>query len=350
MIEGLGRALADCEQPAIPELEWAVAEAIGGPRRLARLTRLERLKRRVFRLEVAVGNEVRTLVIKRMEPQPARRNELAIRRWLPEAGLDGIAPALLGIGAQRSAGWVWHVYEDLGPWMLDPREPNRERVASAVRVIAGLHSRFASHPLLAECRLDGQDLGAAFFWSSVRDALYSLEALRPPQVALTDAEAALRDRLLQRHRRLLDEGPRRARALELWGGPETFLHGDLWTTNTFVEPTAQGPRVRFIDWDHAGIGPAAYDLSTFLLRFAPELRPWILDLYRGSLDGGGWRVPEAHELNLLFETAEYTRYANWAIWPAVALRKERASWGFDGLAEVDRWFESFRPVIPAPAT
>jgi hypothetical protein len=60
----------------------------------------------------------------------------------------------------------------------------------------------------------------------------------------------------------------------------------------------------------------------------------------------GWRLPSARDLNLLFDTAECARFANRAIWPAIALLRERAEWGFEELAEVERWFEMLEPVLP----
>jgi hypothetical protein len=55
------------------------------------------------------------------------------------------------------------------------------------------------------------------------------------------------------------------------------------------------------------------------------------------------------ELNLLFETAECARIANRVIWPAAALLREQAEWGFDALAEIAEWFDQLRPVIAEPA-
>ena len=141
----------------------------------------------------------------------------------------------------------------------------------------------------------------------------------------------------------------RAAALTKSGGPETLLHGDLWTTNTFVEPATGGPRVRFIDWDRLGVGQASYDVSTFLMRFAPEVRPGILKLYRDSIGDDGWRMPADRELNLLFETAELARYANRLIWPALALLRDQVAWGFEELAAVEEWFVALGPVLPEPA-
>lgn len=350
MIAGLERAIAESDHPGLREhggedLGHALAQALA-PEGQAKLVAQEQIKPRVFRLRFEIGARVRSFVVKRMHPEHARRNELVIHRWLPDLGLGGATPRLLGVSAERAGRWVWHVYEDLGAWELSTRDPDPERVAAAVRQIASVHSCFAAHPVLAECRLHGENHGLSGLLSNVRDAIHGVERLRPPRLTPTDEQAGLRDRLLQRLHGLLDEAHSRVRALEEWGGPDTLLHGDLWTTNTFVEPAAGGFRVRFIDWDRAGVGSASYDLSTFLLRFAPEHRSWILSLYRQSLGDDGWRMPGRHELNLLFETAECARYANRAIWPAIALLRDRAAWGFDELAAVEGWFEALRPVVP----
>ena len=39
------------------------------------------------------------------------------------------------------------------------------------------------------------------------------------------------------------------------------------------------------------------------------------------------------------------RYANHVIWPALAIARERAPWGFAQLAEVERWFGALEPVL-----
>jgi aminoglycoside phosphotransferase (APT) family kinase protein len=353
MITGIDRALAESGLPGLDslgceELNIALGQALG-PLASARLEAHEQIKPRVLRLRFGVGTQVRSVVAKRMEPQHARRNELVIRRWLPELGFGGAAPELLGLAAERSGRWVWHVYEDLGPHELPSRDPEPAQLAAVVQTIAAMHSRFAADPVLAECRLHGESYGRSHFGSNVRDAIRALEMLRPPHLSPSAEQAVLRDRLLERLQPLLDEAPVRAVALMRWGGPETLLHGDLWTTNTFVEPAADGPRVRLIDWDRAGVGPASYDVSTFLLRFAPEVRPGILQHYRQAMGAAGECMPTDRELNLLFETAELARYANRLIWPALALRRDQAVWGFDELAAVEQWFVSLGPVLPERA-
>ena len=144
---------------------------------------------------------------------------------------------------------------------------------------------------------------------------------------------------------LLADMPRRAEALKEVGGPDTLLHGDLWRENAFVTVSSEAARVQLIDWDHAGVGPLTYDLSTFLLRFPSAERRWILDRYRKKLSGAGLRLPSERELNVLFETAEYARFANRIIWPAIAIAEDKQPWGWEALSEIDEWFENFEPVL-----
>ena len=344
MIEGLDQILEGSGQPGLRELRELLQELIGVAGAAGRWVDQQMLQpraERVFRLSFVIDGQTRSVVVKRLKPEIARRNELVAQRWLPAIGLGESAPTLLGTVAERSGSCVWHVYEDLGPWELDPHQPDRARVQTAVELIARVHARFAGHPLLAEVRLHGGDFGIQFYESNVRDALRGLEALRPPP-----EQRALRERLLERLHQLRDELPQRAQALTELGGPETLLHGDLWAINVFVLPTATGLQARLIDWDHAAVGPISYDLSTFLLRFPANERPWILDSYRAAVAPAGWQLPGATDLNLMFETAELARFANRIIWPAIALVMDQASWGFDELAEVEEWFENLEPVLP----
>src|SRR6185369_2754349 len=108
-------------------------------------------------------------------------------------------------------------------------------------------------------------------------------------------------------------------------------------------------RARLIDWDHAAVGPATYDLSTFLLRFPAEHRPWVLELYRQAVADAGWNLSDERDLNYLFETHEYARFANRIIWPAIALVQDRAEWGVEALAEIEQWFAEFRGVLAVSA-
>ncbi len=344
MIEGLEKVLEGSGQPGVTELRGLLQELLSGPDATGRLLDEQMLQpraMRVFRLRFSINGRPRSVVVKRLKPQIARRSELAAKRWLPAIGLGDGGPPLLGSVVEPGGACAWHVYEDLGPHELDPREAGRDSVKAAVELVAQMHTRFAEHALLGEVRLHGGDLGIHFYESNLRDALYALEAWQPAA-----QQNGLRDRLLNRLCKLRDELPERGQALAEWGGPETLLHGDLWAINVFVIPSANGLHARLIDWDHAAVGPASYDLSTFLLRFPSEHRLGVLDLYRQAVAGAGWRLPGERELNLLFETHEYARIANRIIWPAIALVMDGAEWGAEALAEIDGWFEEFDPVLP----
>jgi hypothetical protein len=340
----LRHALERRGEPGATELLGALQELAGGADLAGRTIGLTQLKRRVYRLETEHGGGRRSLILKRSEPAIAELNRLVADRWLPAIGLGDRCAPLLATAAERQGRWVWQLYEDLGDETLD-RCPECSRVESAVDLVAELHTRAAGHPLLPEVRHYGKDLGLPFFMGNVADAIRGLEALAgaaplPPPEAL-----AIRDRLLQRLYPLLADTPRRSRALKDVGGPETLLHGDLWRANAFVTVTDGGARARLIDWDHAGVGPSSYDLSTFLIRFPPGDRPWILSRYRQAVKRVGWRLPAERELNALFETAEYARYANRIAWAAMAWLHDGAEWVPVELAEIERWFDAWRPVL-----
>jgi hypothetical protein len=346
MIEGLADVLEGCEYPGLSELRGLLHDLLGGPGATGRFVDRSRLNGRVDRLRFQVNGRECSLVVKRLAPEVAQRNRLVAERWLPAVGLDCHGPPLLGTAAERSGRWVWHAYEDLGDWTLAGSAPDPGRLEAAVEAIARIHGRCAGHPLLGECRLWGGDLGARFFEASVRDAIRGLEALRPPRVELSAERLATRDRLLRRLYGLGEEQAAHGQLLAALGGPETLLHGDLWTTNVLAYPCGEGVRVRFIDWDHVGVGPVCYDLSNFLATSPAGARPRILGHYRRMMGEVGWRLPPAAELNRLFETVECGRLANCVIWPAIAAWESQAEWAFERLAALADWFEALRPILP----
>lgn len=333
---------------APPELLMLLRELFGDGEATVRIAGRRRLAAGVHRLRLELRARTFSVVVKRSDPAMARRNRLVAERWLPAVGLEGCGPPLLGVAAERSGERVWQVYEDLGDWILDERAPERDRVGAAVEVIARLHTRFAGHPLLAECRLWGSDYGIHAYVSNVRDAVRALDHLRAPEIELCVEHAALRDRLLERLHGLLVEAPTRARMAATHGGDDTLLHGDLWPKNALVHPAAAGPCVRLIDWDRVGVGPVTYDLSTFLSRCPASDREWILERYRRSVGRAGWGLPAAAELNALFATAEYSRLANLVIWPAVAVTRHHPdrAWAFGELAALAGWLEDVGPLLP----
>jgi hypothetical protein len=334
----------------LDELRQLVGPLVDGPGRgEARLVGSPRLGGNVYRLafDGGAGAPARSLVLKRLNPAWGHVNELLARRWLPAAGLGHIGPPLLGVAAERGGRWVWHAYEDLQADALSELNPNPEAVAAAVDAVVQVHARFAGHPLLAECRSHAGDRGGRFYSSQVRDAMRALEALGPEHFDLCAERAALRDRLLRRLERFLEQEPEQLRLLRECGGPETLLHGDLWPKNVLLErATGGGLRARLIDWDRAAVGPVSYDVSTFLSRFAPRDRRWILERYRAALARAGWDLPADRELGRLLDLAESSRLANCVIWPALDAWEDRGQWAWDELALVERWFAAARPILP----
>jgi hypothetical protein len=346
MIDGLESTLRDYPEPGLTELRGALLEVLNGSRVTGRLTSEQCLKEhKVYRLRFEVAGGARALVVKRLNLPRAVRNQLIATRWLPAGNLGDAGPILLGVAAERSAECVWHVYEDFGDRALETVNPERSRVEAAIDLIAELHVRFVEHPLLPECRMYGKDMGMTYYLANIRDAIRGLESLQPPSVHLDPGDLALRDRLLRRLYKLLDESPGRARVMAEAGGPETLLHGDLWPENIREVPTRDGLWTRLIDWDATGVGPLTYDLSTFLYRFSAQHRPWILDRYQQAVAPLGWHAPTTRDLSLLLETAEISRIANCLIWPCIEAVQAQAEWVFERLAEMETWFESVEPAL-----
>ena len=361
-IVGLDRLLAGAEPAGVDEVRALVAELLRPVPTERSLQPAERAARpapraelledrmiwraRVHRARFRVENEERSFILKRLPLDRAHREQLAVRQWLPRLGLETHGSPLLGVAAARQGECIWHVYADLGPHTLDKRTPEPCQVAAAVELLAQLHTRAATCAFLGECREFGVDLGLHFLATGIADAIRALEGILRLDAEVDAGQRDLCERLRQRLVGLRAEEPERTRLVAAQGGPETLLHGDLWTCNIFVLTDAATPvHVRFIDWDHAGVGYASYDLSALLLRFPPHARGTVLATYAAAIAPAGWRLPERETLNALFETAEIARLVSAVLWPALAFHASRPQWAADRLAEVDSWFEQLQPVL-----
>src|SRR5256885_12148106 len=117
MIEGLDRVLEGSGQGGVTELRSLLQELLGGPDIMGRLLEEQMLQpraMRVFRLRFAINGQTRSVVVKRLKPQIARRSELAAKRWLPAIGLGGGGPPLLGSVLEPSCACPWPVHDELG--------------------------------------------------------------------------------------------------------------------------------------------------------------------------------------------------------------------------------------------
>jgi len=343
MIEGLHLLFKDQAPPVALALQNRIEELTSQHGPDARLVLQERIKSLVYRLHFEVEREPLVLILKCMEARIARRTELVAHRWLPAAGLTQAGPPLLATVGTPDGQSVWHIYSDLGSRSLAESMDSAQGVAATVRFIAELHRRFIDHPLIPEFRLFGGDLGAHFVESNLRDAMLTLETItKHPDTG--EGNRMVVDQLVARISGIMDELPSRLKTLKECSGPETLLHGDLWPSNVFVSPEGQ---VRLIDWDRTAAGPVAYDLSTFILRFPPKQRAELMELYREAMHPSAWEIPAYKELNTVFETFEFARYACQMIWPAIALWESGAPWALEQLEEIERWFQAWEPIFPA---
>jgi|GEM_PF-1046165 aminoglycoside phosphotransferase (APT) family kinase protein len=324
-----------------PELETRLREVLGG--RFVCRTATETLKRGVHRLRFEVDGAERVLVIKRSSAEGARRSRLVAQRWLPAAGLEQYGPPLLDVAAEIGGEVAWQLLDSVAGRPPARERPVRAEIAATIEAIARVHTAFAGHLLLPECRLWGGDRGAHFYSTSVRDAKAALVAVR---IERRDRAGRIaRDALLERMGRLEEESSVRGAGLEASGGPETLLHGDLWTTNVIVVPLDEGVRARLIDWDETAAGPALFDVSTLLLRFRPAERPWILEIYRETVRRlAGWELPEDAALNDVFATAAYARLASLLLWTVTSVQGA-PGWLSERLADVVTWLDEVEPVL-----
>jgi hypothetical protein len=314
--------------------------------RSVRLVTSERIKTSVQRLHVELDGAERVLVVKWSNALTARRNWLVARRWLPAVGLEDRGPPLLAIVGEPTCEGAWQVYDDLGGRPLSSERPVEGEVEAAVDAIARVHTAFAEHPLLRECRHWGGDRGIYFYSANLRDAVIALRSLDLDR--LPGDPLGARDALLERIDQLKGQESERAQVLDVSGGPETLVHGDLWPTNLVIAANGDATRVRLIDWDEAAVGPIGFDLSTFLLRFEPSHRRSILEAYRRAVGRlAGWDLPGERDLNLIFETAAYGRLASLLVWSVAAVGEGESDWLPERLTAMVEWLDAVSPVLPA---
>ncbi len=280
-----------------------------------------------------------SVVIKRLDPAVAHRDRLLVWRWLPAVGLAAAGPPLLATVCDHASSATWSVYAGLDDGERYPVRPGPEDIGRLIDVVASMHVRFASHPLMAEVRHHGEHLGPSAYVGRLNDALLALAAAEgEPGVRAHRA-----GRLLTDLARAVGGAEREASALLTLltrvGGPDTLLHGDLWPQNVM---TGRG-WLRLIDWDRLGVGPAIYDLSTLLLRVLPAYRRPILDQYLAYVATEGWPLPTIEEVEFLSAALERTRLATLISWRVLDLLREPrgsvATWALGELRSIRTWWQ-----------
>jgi hypothetical protein len=171
------------------------------------------------------------------------REPLVYRRLL--AGGRFGAPELYASVYDEARLRYWLFLEDVGDWSLSHGPPGAWR--AAVRWLAEMHGTYLGRE--AELRALGclREQDSRYFTALAAAARRTLQRADDPAV-------------LTRFDRLMADYP--ALVADLARQPRTFVHGDIFVHNLMVQ--APPPRVRPIDWESAGVGPAAWDLARLL--------------------------------------------------------------------------------------
>ncbi|RZU75788.1 phosphotransferase family enzyme [Micromonospora kangleipakensis] len=286
-----------------------------------------------------------SVVMKRLDPATAHRDCLLALRWLPAVGLADAGPPLLGSACDQDGNTAWSVYEWLDGRFWNPVAPEPDDIDRLVDVVASMHVRFASHPVLAEVRHHGAYFGRDAYAGRLNDAMLALAAARgDPDIRAHLAGALLMD-LETAVRCAQETAPALLIRLNEVGGPDTLVHGDLWPKNV----VAGAGWLRLIDWDRLGVGPAIYDLSTLLLRLPPTARRRVLDRYLAHIAAAGWPVPTVAEVTYLSTALERARLATLVSWRMLDLLHApagpAAAWAAEELRSILTWWHQVDPEL-----
>jgi aminoglycoside phosphotransferase (APT) family kinase protein len=163
--------------------------------------------------------------------------------------------------------------------------------------------------------LDGRPLwqeGDLEAWRAAARWLAGLHAAEPPAAArrlLRHDAGNLRRRVL-----LADWLPGVERiadvvAERLSAPPARLIHGEFTASNVLVQRTAGGIRIRPVDWELAGLGPAVLDLATLTAGgWSDRERAEIERAYRDACSP--WLRPASEQLDL----ARLLLAAQWSGW------------------------------------
>jgi Ser/Thr protein kinase RdoA (MazF antagonist) len=169
-----------------------------------------------------------------LAPLPGR--EIAVyRHVLQRLALDG--PARVAAADETSAGWlVLELIEGTPLWQVGDLETWQE----VARWLARLHALPVP---------DNESL-VRYDAAQLRARLELAPAAEPLAERVADHLASL---------------------------PARLIHGDFYPANVLVEP---GPRIRVVDWETCGVGPAVLDLAALVSgRWSETDRQRILEAY-----------------------------------------------------------------------
>ena len=267
-----------------------------------------------------LGRRAKTAAAREVKPAALHRTgrELAVYRHVL-AGIGLATPAFIGGWADERDGVVVLEWIDGATLAETGRFGAWEATA---RWLARLHLRFIATPPTTGgprstlARYDRAQLSGAGRRGLRRATTL---ALGPPGV-LAD--------LASGHRRAVDA---------LVAAPLTLVHGDFYPSNVVVD----AERIAVIDWELAGMGPAALDLAALSAgRWSDRRRLDLVRAYHAEAEAGGAAGP----LGELIERVELASLHLALCWVGAAARWQppsahRRDWfhdAVDALARVER--------------
>lgn len=267
-----------------------------------RVVEVEPLSPRAFRVELD-GRRAESVIAKALGDDEATTVESVLSGWLPELGLGDLAPRLYATVEGQDT--KLQFFEVLDGTPLSARV-DRSGVQAAATALARLHTTAAASARTRRWAGPVADRGDGYVARWLDAAAAAAQAC---------GHAALQDVLADRYAEVASEGG----ALDRAGGPVTLLHGDPWPQNIVV---TAGPscKARLVDWDRAGVGRAAYDITTLLLRLPSDARGWAYEAYRSEVVDA--EVPSPKTLGVLarhFEVGRLSELTWWALQPAGAV-------------------------------
>ncbi len=271
--------------PASEELHQALESAIG--ERVASLRRRRAPNASDFHteklgLKLASGRRLSVFFkdfdrthVHRQAPLVVGARELAAYRLLASEGVAGV-PAVYGVVWDARPSRHWLFLEDVGDRRL-ARGTLKDWVR-AMRWLARLHGRFLDRSAEVLRAVPGASrFDRGFVEALCASATRSLEAL----ARVPDGRAGLRPPDAERLRSVVDRFPGVAR--HVLGQVGTLIHGDCYSYNVLLPPTAharrKARRVCFVDWEAVGFGPNTLDVAALMLTASPDARVLLINQY-----------------------------------------------------------------------
>jgi aminoglycoside phosphotransferase (APT) family kinase protein len=226
------------------------------------------------------------------DPERRRERELRVYR-------DVLAKAELGTAKYYGSVWdesrgrFWLLLELVEGALID--EANDETGPPAAAWLARLHGHFLREPgTLASCELLTR-FDADFFRAKAARALADVGCLC--EVSARRLEAVLQGF--------------EAVAEAMAAPPLTLVHGGYIPWHILLDAEREPARVCAIDWELAGIGSTAYDLSFFVADAESDVRERICAAYRREALHQGVPVPDPAALRTVVDCFRLHRVLDW---------------------------------------